>query len=523
MIECQVQSVFCVIEEESILKKLGVVELNTTVVRLIIADVLDNESFVVSERVENSIQIASDIVGDQLIKTANIQSLCDTLKSYKSLCSANGVVEFFAVASDEYLDAKNQRSFFDELYSASGFKFKILSQDEGLNNLYLAFINSLDCPKGLIVSINGTNTEIFGYNRRNTVEQCFAKIGSVTLADKYTESKLSPEKVMENMVNDFAEQIKSQDWFNSLDEETQIVGTGDAFISLARLSRKLKHYPYNREHSYQFTIADFNKVYDFVKTLDIDKTKRLKGISNERADVLASNLAIIKAVAQKSGIENFIVSENGIAEGLLFAKVCPLTLEKPISDVLGYSLDTLNSYYNNFAVKNTKNVYELSLVLFKQLKVLHKLPRSFVRVLRVASYMHDSGRRISNIDYQKKGFDVVLGSDLYGLNQHEQVLSAFTVACQNLDDFSMTDWVKYSSMLSETDLEGVRKLAIIVKLASSLDKFGLGKIKDVSCDILGDSVIMKTIVDGGATLEISEGLKVCGDFAKAFKKHLEIL
>jgi hypothetical protein len=34
---------------------------------------------------------------------------------------------------------------------------------------------------------------------------------------------------------------------------------------------------------------------------------------------------------------------------------------------------------------------------------------------------------------------------------------------------------------------------------------------------------MKTVVESPADAEIKEGLKVAGDFAKAFKKHLEIL
>ena len=161
--------------------------------------------------------------------------------------------------------------------------------------------------------------------------------------------------------------------------------------------------------------------------------------------------------------------------------------------------------------------------MFKQLKVLHKLPRNFVKVLRVASYFHDAGRRVSSINYEKKGFDVVLNSDILGIGHHEQVLAAFVVASQNLQEFNMTDWVRFNNMVDEADLEGVRKLAIIVKLSSRLDAFGSGKIKDISCDILGDSVIMKTIVESPADMEILEGLKISNDFTKAFKKHLEIL
>lgn len=510
-------------KEDKNLRKIGIIELNTTNVKMVFADVLDNQSFVCTEKYNDVIKIASDLAKDELITQQTIASVGSILKTYKALCVASQVTEIYAVASFEFSNAKNQRSFFEEIYSVSGFRFRILSKEEQINDLYLSFINSIDAPKGLILSMNGTNVQLLAYNRRNIMEQQLIELGVVELADKLSKQKLSTTDFMATVVNEYVSKFKKIDWLKSLDAEIQIVGTGDGFYSLAKLSQKIKHYTFNRVHNYNLSVEDLNKVYDFINTLEVDKSKKLRGISNERADVVACYIAIIKALATVCKLQNIVVSENGIAEGVLLAKACPLTLEKPITDVLGYSLDCLNDCYNQANIKNTKNVYELSLILFKQLKVLHKLPRTFVKVLRTASYMHDCGKRISSVDFERKGFSVILNSDLYGLSHREQILSAFVVASQNLDKFSMTDWIKYKDMFTDADLEGVRKLAVIVHLATALDTFGAGKIKDINCDILGDSVIMKTVVEAPADAEIAEGLKVSGDFVKAFKKHLEIL
>ena len=505
------------------MERIGIIELQTTSVKLVIADVLENHSFVVTDKREDRLKIASDIASFELIKQPNIVALTTILKTYRAYLLANEITNIQCIASCEYTEAKNYRSFFDEVHSVNSFRFRILTPEEQANCLYMSFINSLDCPKGVLLGINGTDVQILAYSRRNVLNQMEVKTGTINLADKFDGKGLSPEQKMEAMKKEFDGFIAGIDWFEGLDEETQIVGTGDVFLGFAKLSRKLRHYPYAKDHAYQFNKEDFDKVYDFVKTLDIDKTKKLKGISSERADVLASGISIMKSVSEKSKIEKFIVSEAGIAEGVLYNYNASTALEKPLTDVLGTSLETLTLFYNHDKAKHTQNIYELSLILFKQLKVLHKLPRNFVKVLRIASYMHDCGRRISHTDYQKKGFSVVLDSEILGVNHREQVLASFVVACQNLDDFSMTDWVKYSPMLAETDLDSVRKLAVIVNLATKLDMFNANRVKDVSCDILGDSVIMKTIVDSPAELEIREALKLGSDFAKAFKKHIEIL
>ena len=504
------------------MRNLGVIELGTTYIKIQFGAISDNETYVVTDKEQAEIQIASDIVNGEMIKQENINYVVSLLKILKAKCAANGVSEIHCVASDEYFSAKNQRSFFDEVYSQTGFRFNILTSEEVTNHLYRAFINTLDCPKGLIVSVDGANTKIFAYNRRNLLENQVVDFGGVNLAEKFAD-KQGNKNVAEKMTKIFADKIKDFSKFEGLDAETQIVGTGDAFLAVARLSRKVKHYQYGRDHAYQLTAQDFEKVYEFIKTLEFDKTKRLKGISNQRADVLMADIAIIKAIVDASKISKIIVSENGIADAVILANANPMTLEKPISDVLGYSLDCQNTYFNNLAIQNTSNVYNMSMIVYRQLKVLHKLPRNYVKVLRIASYFCNSGKRISSTNSFKKGFDVVLNSDIYGVAHHEQILASFVVACQYLDDFSMTDWVRYNAIFNETDLEAVRKLAVIVRLASKLDAFGAGRVNDISCDILGDSVIMKTLVEQPADLEVKEAMTVAKDFAKAFKKHLEVL
>lgn len=504
------------------MKKVAIVSLESTQIKLTLATILDNESFVVNEVYTEGTKIAADLASDSLIKTTRINECLLSLKSFKAIIASSDVNETIAFASYEFLDAKNQKSFFEELYSQTGFRFSLLSKDEQLMNSYTAVINSLDVPRGVIVNISGTKTQILCYNRRNLLSQHNFDFGTCTLAEEFVKEGVKPEDSIKQMYDYVYKHIKKLDMFKELEADVSIVGLGDAYLSLGKLARRLKKNPYDRDHGFVLSKNGVDEVYDFVKTLDLDKTKKLKGISSDRADYLASGLAIIKAIQDFSNIETTTVCGTNVTEGMLFNKACPLTAEKPLTDILGYSLNAQNAYYNNYS-KNTAHVYELSLMLFKQLKVLHKLSRTYVKVLRVASTFHDAGKRISANNYTKSGFGIVLNANIYGVSYREQVLASFVVASQKLEDFSMTDWVRYKDIVTEEDVEAVRKLAVIVRLADALDKFGRNYIVDISCDILGDSVIMKTITTSPADMEIREGIKLENDFIKAFKKHLEIL
>ena len=57
----------------------------------------------------------------------------------------------------------------------------------------------------------------------------------------------------------------------------------------------------------------------------------------------------------------------------------------------------------------------------------------------------------------------------------------------------------------------------------AFDRSNAGVIMEINCDVLGDSVIMKTEVIGDTTLEMRDANRCVTDFRKVFKKNLDII
>ena len=77
--------------------------------------------------------------------------------------------------------------------------------------------------------------------------------------------------------------------------------------------------------------------------------------------------------------------------------------------------------------------------------------------------------------------------------------------------------------MTEEDLEAVKKLGVLLRIAECLDRSKASVVTGVNCDVLGDSVIMKTEVTGDALLEIRAASMANTEFKKSFRKNLEIL
>ena len=302
----------------------------------------------------------------------------------------------------------------------------------------------------------------------------------------------------------------------------QMIGVGGSFRNIFKISKMVRKYPLDTVHNYNLPVEDFESIYDMIKVLDLDKKKKIKGLSSGRADILPAALAVVKSFVKYMHYDNFVIGGSGLREGIMFNQAMPITLEKPISDILGYSLNSLVKYYE-CDEKHVEHVVNLSVQLFKQLRVLHKFPRQYLKILKVAATLHDCGTRVKFYNHQKHSCYMILNATLYGITHREIVLAAFVAGCHKKEDINLSDWIKYKDIVLEEDLEAVKKLGVMLRIAESLDRSSSGTIKGINCDVLGDSVIMKTEADGDASLEIRDAMTANAEFRKSFRKNLEIL
>ena len=501
------------------MEKLAVIELGASEITFSKLKFTSNGFFMIEQQIKEPVRLTQDLERDGYIKSARIEETISLLKIFRKMMDSEGISMHVCYADPVLSTARNQLAFLDEIYKTVSLHFRILTFDEQVDALHLACLHSFPNIKGLICQINDDSMQIIQYNRRTVLNRCNISFGAYNLAEKF-ENVTDVSQKMDKMVDFITAQLRQEKWLFELEEDVECIGVGKFFEATGSLCRKSTHYPIDIAHNYEITDANFKSIYGLIKTLDIDKAKKLKGISNLPANVVASGIAIIKALFNNISKAHIKLSTCGEMYGLV-ARTILSQAEKPMLDILGYSLSAVNEFYPSGQDMN--NIYDLSIILYKQLKILHRLNRNYVKILRISASMCLSGKRISFNNYEKNGFNVILGSNIYGATHHEILMAAFVVANQNSDNFSLSEWVRYKDILGEEDASAVKKLGLIVKLATLLNVTGSNAVKDIACDILGDTVILKTAVEKDASLEISQAQTIYSDFKKIFGKNLQIL
>lgn len=493
------------------MEKIAIIELNEKALKLSIYKVNNGKSNL--SLVKNqSVALAEELDEGELINPNTKNEMLEVLKVYRKLIEGYGVSKIISVATNVLYKARNYRGFLDEVFNNTGLNFIILSDEDYIKNLFNAVVNSIDSAKGVFIYVGAYNLYVVKYNRRAILGSVILPIGSYLIDTSMD---------IDEAVKEIKSKIVVEGFLQDIDDDSKVVGLGDAFISLGKIAKKIMRYPLDVDNNFLITKENMTKTFDFVKGLDLEKIKKIKGIDYDDASRITSGFAIIKALFEVLNLKEVTISTANLRAGLLQVNVLSPNQEK-FNDLLTNSLE---SYYefNNDEFSINQYVYNMSTILFKQLKVMHKLPRFYVKPLRIASFMYDCGKCINSEHFSKYGFEKIVFSELAGVTHRELLIAGFICVCQNLDDFSLNEWIKYKDILTEEDMDAVRKLGIIVKLAVALNASRKPVVQDIVCDILGDSIIMKTVVEGDASYEILEGMKVAQDYKKVYKKSLQII
>ena len=503
------------------MEKIAIIKLGAETVNMSLLDVAPNGYYNLFDEISESSKLGMSVEQNNLIMPNVINEILTILKLFRKICDANNVVKIVSVVDSFVKVARNQKSFFDEIYNNTGFVFNILTTEEEVKTIYRGITSSIDVSRAIGIYVSPNQTHIMQFNRRTITNLQTIDYGYLNLLEKFVDIADSAEKC-DAMVKEIESALKNSEIDGQVDQDTSYIGAGGVFESVGKISRKLSKYPLDIANNYNLTRESVDSVYDVVKTLDLDKIKKIKGISEDRADFIASGTAIIKAVMNSCKIPSLNVCANCFNEGMIAQTLPTELIERLPTEMLTISLETIRTFYDR-ELSNTANVYNLAVILFKQLKVIHKLTRNYSKALRIAASMYNCGTRIGFDNFANNSFEIILNSKLNGASQKDILLGAFACKAQNLENLSLAEWMKYKDLLTDEDLDAVRKIGVIVKLACALDKSRMGNVIDITCDILGDSIIMKTITKDDASFDIIQAQKIGADFRKVFKKTLQVI
>lgn len=497
------------------MERYAIIDLGSNSVRMNIVHINKDGSYTLLDQAKEMVRLSEDMGPEKTLKAQPMRRTVEALKLLKKLSVAYGADQVFALATAAVRMAENQDEFLNLVRDEVGFDFKVLSGEEEAHYDYIGVINTIDIDNCLIVDIGGGSTELIWVENRKERAAVSLPIGSVVLTENYVNAG---KNGIENAIEAIQSLFKDVPWLKNL-KGIPVVGLGGVIRTFAKVDRNQKDLQSLYLHNYRVSRKFCDKMFEKILVSEPSDLGKVSGINKKRADIMAGGVLPIKLIMETLEAQELIISGNGLREGWFFkqyakARNTPIQVD----NVLDHSLENITKRYDvNMA--HSKQVRNLSLKLFDNLKLVHGFTDEYRKLVHASSLLHDIGMHIEYYNHHIHGFYLAMNSRLCGLTNEEIIACAYLIGMHRNEKLKI-DLSPYETVVSKREFQRLSDLAILLGLSEKLDRSESGTIEDIQIAIEGSKVSLRLYAERQPILEMVAAQEYIDKFNDSFGASL---
>jgi exopolyphosphatase/guanosine-5'-triphosphate,3'-diphosphate pyrophosphatase len=473
----------------------AVIEIGSTGIRLVVAQVEASGDFQVIDRAGKPARIGRDVFTSGSVSREAMRESIAILVAFRELIASYGLEpgEVRVIATSALREAENRDTFVDRVFLQTGFRVSIIEDIEENHFMYLAVQRALhederrflSRSNAMILEVGGGSTEIMLLRRGRMAAAHSLRIGTIRVDELIRGSGSAPEFLHQFLEDNVRTACDVLDRELPLDTVKSFILVGsDARLAAARVAAE------SRGDYAVIERETFIKFADEVASLSIEDCVARLRVPWSEAESLGPGLSIERAFLERTGAERVVVPNVSIREGILLtaSRGPDPEHEEEMRRQIVASASSLGRKFH-FDESHARQVAELSLGLFDALSREHGLgPRARI-LLEVAALLHDIGTFIKASGHHKHSEYLILNSEIFGLNRSELVVVA-NVARYHRKQPPSQAHVNYIALPRE-DRIAVLKLAAILRVADALDRGHDQRVGEASFERREDRLVIR--------------------------------
>ena len=293
--------------------RIATVDIGTNSTRLLIADVENGEVKPVL-KVGKVTKLGKGVRETRKLSEESIERTLNVLREFKELIEKYGAEKVIAVTTEAARLAENADEFLKKVKEL-GIELSVLSDREEAELVFRANVSAFK-PKGyaMTVDLGGGSTEIV-YGTAEKIKYLESlKFGVVFLSEKFLKSD-PPKREELSALEEFVrrELLKVIPYVTS---PFEVYAVGGTITSVVAMEEEMEVYRPEVVHGYKVRKEVIEKWYEKLTGMTVEERKRVKGLEENRADVIVPGLAFFKVFCEVFNREYLTVSELGLLYGL---------------------------------------------------------------------------------------------------------------------------------------------------------------------------------------------------------------
>lgn len=505
--------------------KLGVLDIGTNSIHLVMAEIGRGKSFEIVGRAKDMTRLGDVTLKTGFIPREKVDRAVGVIKHFSQLAKNRGVSKILGVATAAVREASNGGEFLDRVQRECGIKVRTVTGNEESRLIYLAVRHhmALTSRPALIVDIGGGSAELIVGTDKDLLFERSVKLGGARLKDLFITKYPVPKGDHANVHRHIDQTLEP-----TLEElkrfpVSQVIGTSGTLINLGSVINGIHEgEPLTNPQGFQFTAEELEDAHKLLAKADDDELDAIKGLDPERKDILLPGACLVLHVLEAMKLDGVTLCDKAIREGVILDYIeqnaKKLEMEAEVPNVRLRSVLQLANRCE-FDEGHAKRTAKVALELFDQLPVPKDLRPGVRELLEYAALLHDIGYHVSFDAHHKHGWYLIKNSELAGFAPEEVDILACVARYHRKRGPKKRD----SSMsgLSGEDRRTITVLAAIVRVADALDRSHFGVVESVKVATRGKSVVIRVNAKDDPAMELWAARQKAGLLGKVLDRAIE--
>ncbi|MBN8702994.1 MAG: exopolyphosphatase [Bacteroidetes bacterium] len=283
--------------------KLAAIDIGSNAMRLLLCHVYLNNNnepaFKKADLIRVPIRLGEDSFLLGRISPRKQELFFKAMQAFKNLMDIHGAVDYRACATSAMRDASNGPEIIEYIKKEIGLTIEIVDGKTEANIIYSNHVEEhLDKNQSyLYIDIGGGSTELTLFSKNKVVLSQSFNIGTI---------RLLHNQVDKQYWNFFKDWIKAN---TKSYKPLTAIGSGGNINKLFKMT--------NRKPGKSVPYSKVKYLYDLLSNYSYEERMKVFEMNPDRADVIVPATRIVLAVMKAANIENMIVPQIGLSDGLI--------------------------------------------------------------------------------------------------------------------------------------------------------------------------------------------------------------
>jgi exopolyphosphatase / guanosine-5'-triphosphate,3'-diphosphate pyrophosphatase len=441
--------------------KVSVIDLGFNSVKLVNYDIKKDGSFKAYQQEGVKVKLGEGLQETGYLGKEQVDRTIDALCMFRDIINFDSIRHVLPVATSAVREAGNKRDFLKQVFSQTGFQFKVLSgQEEGLYS-YVGAVQATCTPTTLFFDLGGGSLELV-YTENYSIKKIKSyPLGALRLTQMFCrKAGTFSRKDYTKMAKHILEVLPDRKELD-LSPDTTLVGVGGTLRAMARYDQEQMNYELDKIHNYQMDASSVSSIAEELYEMGANELEEVKAIGSNRVDTITAGAAIIDTLVQKFGFERIVVSAEGLREGILSVFV-----RDPKTFYSGGISNEKAKAFVTFACQ-AEMLPQHTVTLVRPLVANGMLREKEKMILTHAIKQAEDLPMITNLNNL---FYMMIDEDSAFLSHREQLILALSIV--HTRKAKAADWLfsRYRSILEPQNKRSIEKISACLVLSAILER-----------------------------------------------------